>query len=181
MIQALVLDVDGVLTDGGIILDGGEGEWKRFHARDGVGIKLAQTAGADVLFLTARSSPPARRRARELGAFYAVGVKHKESFLETWLAERDIAWNRVAMVGDDLQDLGVLRRVGTPIAVADACHEVRKAAKYVTRVPGGAGAVRDAVEWLLDEAGIRIRTVQAFLNQETGFGFGEVDTGGPGL
>jgi len=178
MIRCLVLDVDGVLTDGGIILDAAGGESKRFHARDGVGIKLALHAGWRVLFLTARASEPARRRAEELGAEWVIGVGHKERFLETWLADAGIAWGETAFVGDDLQDLGCLRRVGWPIAVADACPEVVEAARRVTDLAGGAGAVREAVEWLLDEAGVREEAVIAFLARSEGFSVGAMRRGG---
>lgn len=178
MIRALVLDVDGVLSDGGVILDAGEGEAKRFHSRDGVGIKLGLLAGWKVLFLTARASQPARRRAEELGAEWAIGIHQKERFLDSWLAERRIAWEETAYVGDDLQDLAVLRRVGWPVAVADAVPEVREVARYVTRVPGGSGAVRDAAEWLLDQEGLREKTVAAFVSATEGFGVGGQETGG---
>jgi 3-deoxy-D-manno-octulosonate 8-phosphate phosphatase (KDO 8-P phosphatase) len=176
VIRALVLDVDGVLTDGGIVLDGGDGEWKRFHARDGVGIKLALLAGWRVLFCTARSSPPARRRAEELGAEWAIGVKDKVAYLDGWLAEAGIGWDAAAYVGDDLQDLGALRRVGYPVAVADAAAEVRAAARYVTTVPGGSGAVREAVEHLLHEAGRHAEVLAAFTG--AGFAVGEERSGG---
>jgi len=172
VIRALVLDVDGVLSDGGVILDAGTGEAKRFHSRDGVGIRLALLAGWKVLFLTARSSQPARRRAEELGAEWAIGMTHKEHFLDGWLRERGIAWEDAVYVGDDLQDLAVLRRVGWPIAVADAVREVRDVARYVTRVNGGYGAVRDAVEWLLEQEGLREKTVAAFVAAVEGFGVG---------
>jgi 3-deoxy-D-manno-octulosonate 8-phosphate phosphatase (KDO 8-P phosphatase) len=168
----LVLDVDGVLSDGGVILHSGQGEAKRFHVRDGVGIKLAQVAGWRVLFLTARNSPPAERRAEELDAECALGVPVKESFLERWLDASSIPWDDVAFVGDDLQDLGTLRRAGWPIAVADAVAEVREAARYVTRLAGGEGAVREAVEWLLDQEGIREKTIEAFLSRREGFSVG---------
>lgn len=169
MLRALVLDVDGVLTDGGVVLDAVGGEFKRFHSRDGVGIKLAQEAGWRVLFLTARNSIPARRRAEELGADWAIGVGRKEVFLKTWLARETLEWEEVAFVGDDLQDLSVLRKVGWPIAVADAAPEVRASARYVTQRQGGAGAVREAVEWLLNEHGIREKTIDSFLSREEGF------------
>jgi 3-deoxy-D-manno-octulosonate 8-phosphate phosphatase (KDO 8-P phosphatase) len=178
VIRALVLDVDGVLTDGGVILDGGEGETKRFHARDGVGIKLAQTAGWRVLFLTARHSPPARRRAEELGAEWAMGVAAKERYLERWLAAAAIPWSDVAFMGDDLQDLPVLRRVGWPLAVADAVLEVRNAARHVTERTGGSGAVREAVEWLLEQEHRRESTVETFLSRSEGFGVGREEHGG---
>lgn len=178
MIRALVLDVDGVLSDGGVILDAGDGEAKRFHSRDGVGIRLAQLAGWKVLFLTARRSQPARRRAEELGAEWAIGIPHKERYLDAWLAERGIGWEETAYVGDDLQDLAVLRRVGRPVAVADAVPELKEIACYVTRIPGGSGAVRDAVEWLLEQEGLREKTVAAFVAAVEGFGVGREEQGG---
>lgn len=178
MIRALVLDVDGVLSDGGVILDAGDGEAKRFHSRDGVGIRLAHLAGWKVLFLTARNSQPARRRAEELGAEWAIGIPHKERFLDDWLAERGIGWEETAYVGDDLQDLAVLRRVGRPVAVADAVPEVKGIACYVTQIPGGSGAVRDAVEWLLDQEGLKEKTVAAFVAAFEGFGVGREERGG---
>ncbi len=177
-IRALVLDVDGVLTDGGIILDDRGRDAKRFHARDGVGVKLALAAGWRVLFLTARGSLSARQRATEMGAEWAIGVGRKDRFLDRWLEEAGIDWSDAAYVGDDLPDLRCLRRVGWPVAVADACREVRAAARYVTSVPGGAGAVRDAVEWLLDRAGIRETIVEGFANRDEGFSVGREETGG---
>lgn len=179
MIRALVLDVDGVLSDGGVILDAAGGEAKRFHTRDGVGIKLAQHAGWRVLFLTARDSEPARRRARELGAEWATGIAHKEAHLEAWLAAASIPWEQTAYVGDDLPDLGVMMRVGWPVAVGDAVEDVKRVARHVTAVPGGAGAVRDAVEWLLERTGELDRAKQSFLHRPTGFSVGEEATGGP--
>jgi 3-deoxy-D-manno-octulosonate 8-phosphate phosphatase (KDO 8-P phosphatase) len=176
MIQALVLDVDGVLTDGGVVLDDGAGETKRFHSRDGVGIRLALTAGWRVLFLTARGSVPARRRAEELGAEWAIGIAHKQEFLERWLREGNMTWDNVAYVADDLPDLACMRRVGWPVAVADAAAEVRDAARYVTALPGGSGAVREAVEWLLVEHGLREKTVGAFLERKEGFAVGKAET-----
>jgi len=174
--RALVLDVDGVLTDGGILLDGDAGEMKRFHVHDGMGIRLAQEAGWPVLFLTARHSPPARRRAEELGASWALGVAKKDAFLEAWLAREGIAWEEVAFVGDDLQDLAVLRRVGWPIAVANAVVEVKAAARHVTGREGGTGAVREAVEWLLEQAGIREKILASFLAGDRGFSVGASET-----
>ncbi len=178
MVKALVLDVDGVLTDGGIILDSGGRDAKRFHARDGVGIKLAMTAGWKVLFLTARGSVSAKMRAAELGAEWAIGISRKDLFLDDWLADAGIKWEDVAYMGDDLPDLHVLRRVGWPLAVADAAAEVRAAARHVTTLPGGAGAVREAVEWLLDREGRREETVEAFISRAEGFAVGDRERGG---
>jgi 3-deoxy-D-manno-octulosonate 8-phosphate phosphatase (KDO 8-P phosphatase) len=177
VIRALILDVDGVLTDGGLFLDG-SAEMKRFNARDGVAIKLAQAGGWRVLFLSARQSPAARQRAEELGAEWATGVSKKDAFLETWLAEASIAWKDVAFVGDDLPDLSAMRRAGWPVAPADAAPDVRDAARYVTRVAGGQGAVRDAVEWLLEQEGKRDEAMRNFLARREGFSVGREEHGG---
>ena len=177
VIRALVLDVDGVLTDGGLFLDG-SGEMKRFSARDGVAIKLAQAGGMRVLFLSARESAAARQRAEELGAEWATGVGKKDAFLERWLAQADIAWGEVAFMGDDLPDLPPMRRVGWPVAPRDAATEVQDVARYVTRVAGGAGAVRDAVEWLLDQEGRRAEAMRVFMERPEGFSVGREDRGG---
>lgn len=179
-IEVLVLDVDGVLTDGGIILDSAGREAKRFHARDGVGIRVALLAGWRVLFLTARASIPAKTRAQELGAEWAIGIGRKDLFLEEWLEGMGIAWEHVAFVGDDLQDLPAMRRVGWPVAVADAVDEVRSVAKFVTTRAGGFGAVREAVEWLLTQAGRRDEALERFVQQMDGFSVGKSDHGGAG-
>ncbi len=177
VIRALVLDVDGVLTDGGLFLDG-TSEMKRFSARDGVAIKLAQAGGWRVLFLSARESKASAQRARELGAEWATGVGNKDLFLETWLAQARIAWSDVAFMGDDLPDLKSMRRAGWPVAPKDAVNEVREAARYVTQVNGGDGAVRDAVEWLLDQDGTRAEVMRTFLERPQGFSVGGEDRGG---
>jgi YrbI family 3-deoxy-D-manno-octulosonate 8-phosphate phosphatase len=152
---------------------------KRFHARDGVGIRLAQAVGWSVLFLTARHSPPVRRRAEELGAAWAIGVAKKEVFLQVWLDRQGITWEEVAFVGDDLQDLAVLRKVGWPIAVGDAVDEVKQAARHVTSRGGGNGAVRESVEWLLEEAGLRERVMEEFLSGSRGFSVGPAEASDP--
>ena len=177
MIRAFVLDVDGVLTDGGLFLDG-TGEMKRFSARDGVGIKLAQAGGWRVLFLSARESKAAAQRAQELGAEWATGVGNKEVFLEAWLETARIEWSDVAFMGDDLPDLKSMRRAGWPVAPKDAANEVREAARYITRVKGGDGGVRDAVEWLLDQEGKRAEAMRTFMERPEGFSVGREDRGG---
>jgi len=177
-IEALVLDVDGVLTDGGIILDSGGREAKRFHARDGVGIRLALLCGWRVLFLTARASIPVKNRAQELGAEWAIGIGRKDLFLEEWLEGMGIPWENAAFVGDDLQDLAVMRRVGWPVAVADAVDEVKTTAKFITTRPGGSGAVRETVEWLLVQAGLKEEALRRFMNQDNGFSMGKSEHSG---
>lgn len=153
-IKVLVLDVDGVLTDGSIIYDGEGRELKSFNTKDGQGIKMALRAGLAIAIMTGRRSPPVSRRAEELGVKIVLQeVTDKAAALRTLLEEQ--GWNaaEVAYMGDDLPDIPAMRRVGFPIAVADAAPEVIQAAKYVTTLPGGKGAVREAIELILKSSG----------------------------
>lgn len=148
-IELLLLDVDGVLTDGSILY-GEEGEWKRFHVRDGSGLKFWREAGKRVAILSGRSSRAVERRAAELGIDPVFqGRSEKLPAFEELLGRTGLKPEQVCALGDDLPDLPVLKRCGLGVAVADACPELREAADYVTSVPGGRGAVRDAIEWLM--------------------------------
>lgn len=149
-IELLLLDVDGVLTDGSVVYADGGAELKRFHVRDGSGLKLWQSAGKRAAIVSGRNSPAVTRRAAELGVAPVLqGRDDKLAAFEAVLAELGVRPEQVCAVGDDLPDLPVLRRCGLAVAVADACAEVRAVADYVTAVPGGRGAVRDAIEWVL--------------------------------
>ena len=149
-VELLLLDVDGVLTDGAIVYADDGTELKRFHVRDGSGLKLWQLAGRRAAIVSGRNSPAVARRAAELGVAPVLQCRaDKLAAFEALLAETGLRPEQVCAVGDDLPDLPVLRRCGLAVAVADAAAEVRAAAHYVTAVPGGRGAVRDAVEWLL--------------------------------
>ncbi|MHB1156973.1 MAG: KdsC family phosphatase [Phycisphaerales bacterium] len=153
-IKLLLLDVDGVMTDGSIYLDADGREIKRFHVRDGLGIKAAQHSGLIVAILSSRHSEATTRRAKELGIdFVSQGQHDKLIGFEDLCARLRIDPDEVAYMGDDLQDLPVLMRVGFPMTVADAAPEVKEVAKYVTTVCGGQGAVRQAVEHLLKATG----------------------------
>jgi 3-deoxy-D-manno-octulosonate 8-phosphate phosphatase (KDO 8-P phosphatase) len=146
----LVLDVDGVLTDGGIVHGGGGLELKRFHVRDGSALKLWRRAGRRAALITGRTSAAVEVRAAELGIDLVVqGAADKDEALTRILAEAGVGADAAAYVGDDLPDLAPLRRCRLAVAVADACFEVRDAAHHVTRRPGGQGAVREAVELIL--------------------------------
>jgi 3-deoxy-D-manno-octulosonate 8-phosphate phosphatase (KDO 8-P phosphatase) len=148
-IELLLLDVDGVLTDGGILYSDDGRELKRFHVRDGSGLKLWQVAGKRAAIVSGRSSPAVARRAAELGISPVLqGCAEKLPAFEAILDTTGLRPEQVCAIGDDLPDLPVLRRAGLAVAVADACFEVRGVADYVTALPGGAGAVRDAIEWL---------------------------------
>ena len=155
-LQMLLLDVDGVLTDGGIILFGESGEAKRFDVQDGMGIVLAREAGIKVGMVTSRESEVVKRRARELGLEEVFqGIRHKTEVFPLLLQRYNIEASQAAYIGDDLQDIPILRRVGIPIAVQNAVQAVKECSVYVTTACGGHGAVREAVEWLLELRGDR--------------------------
>ncbi len=153
-IRLLCLDVDGVLTDGSILLDDHGVETKRFFVRDGTGLRAWQRAGGRVAIITGRSGDAVRRRADELGVDRVLsGVERKGEAFESLLVEFGMAADEAAMVGDDLPDLPVLSRCGYPVAVRDAAPEVQAVATLITSQPGGRGAVREVVEHLLRARG----------------------------
>lgn len=162
MTKLLFLDVDGTLTDGGIIL-GERDDLRRFHAHDGVGIRLASIAGIDVVFLSARENTAAERRAKELGVRAVLGAARKHEHVERLCRASGATVAEAAFVGDDLQDISAMRIVGTAIAVGDAVPEVKAVAHHVTTRTGGHGAVREAVEWLLEREGRRAAALESFL------------------
>jgi len=153
-IRLLLLDVDGVLTDGRLYFDAKGEALKVFHVRDGHGIKMAQQAGIEVAMLSGRRSDAAFHRAKELGVnrFYE-GLRDKVAVLEELLAALHLDPRQVAMVADELVDLPVMTRVGLAVAVADAVPEVKAAAHWVTPLPGGRGAVRQVCDLLLQAQG----------------------------
>jgi len=149
-IELVLSDVDGVLTDGRVVLDDRGIETKRFHVRDGMGIRLWQEAGYRFGLVTSRSSEVVKRRAAELGiAIVCLGVGDKRAAVQEILDELGLAPRQTCYLGDDLPDLPVIRAVGLGVAVADAAAEVRRAADYVTAAEGGAGAVRQTIEMIL--------------------------------
>lgn len=150
-IRAVILDVDGVLTDGRIGYGGGSAdEIKFFDVKDGHGIKLLLRAGLQVGILSGRVSKANATRAAELGlSFLVEGAKDKLAAFSTLLAERNLSAAECLYVGDDLIDLPVMRRCGLAAAVADAVPEVKAAAAWVTQAPGGRGAVREIADRLL--------------------------------
>jgi len=149
-IELLCLDVDGVMTDGGIRLDDNAVETKRFHVRDGTGIKLWMKLGYHVAIITGRTGQVVGHRARELGITHVIqGTRDKAASLDQLLGELSLPAERAAAMADDLPDLPMMRRAGYAVAVADAVEEVRAEAAFVTTRPGGEGAVREVVEHLL--------------------------------
>ncbi len=153
-IRLLILDIDGVLTDGRLYFDAKGETLKVFHVRDGHGIKMAQRGGLEAAMVSGRRSDAAFHRARELGIsrFYE-GVRDKVAILAELLAALNLKPAEVAAVGDDLVDLPLFQRVGLGVAVADAVPEVRAAAHWVTTLPGGTGAVREVCDLLLKVQG----------------------------
>ena len=153
-IRLLVLDVDGVLTDGRITYGSGGEELKSFNIKDGLGIKLLQRSGLEVAIITGRSSPMVERRARELGIERIVqGREDKCAALQELCAQLDISVQACAYMGDDLPDLGAVRAAGLGLTVADASPALLAAADWHSACPGGMGAVREACEALLSARG----------------------------
>ena len=149
-IRLLLLDVDGVLTDGGIIIDDRGLETKRFDVRDGQGIALLQMVGIDVGFITGRSSGVVRHRARELGVKHLYqGVKNKLDTYDAIKRRTRLGDRQIAYVGDDLGDVQILKRVGFSATVPNAGPLMARATHYVTQAAGGYGAVREIAELLL--------------------------------
>ena len=161
---ALILsDVDGVLTDGGVIFDNEGIETKRFHIRDGLGIKLWQKAGGQFGIVTGRSSNIVQIRAKELNIqVVRQGFEEKLSVVREVIAQSQLSAEQVCYIGDDLPDLPVMQHVGLSATVADAAVDVRKAASFVSECRGGYGAVRDLIECILRAQGRWAEIVQRF-------------------
>jgi 3-deoxy-D-manno-octulosonate 8-phosphate phosphatase (KDO 8-P phosphatase) len=158
-IELLLMDVDGVLTDGRLLLvpmpDGTVVEAKSFSVNDGAALAMARRAGVRTGIISGRSSAALTRRAEELKVefFYHGLGRTKTSALEEIFTKTKLPKDKVCYVGDDVQDLPLFTRVGFPIAVANASQEVASRAAYVTRVPGGQGAIREVVELILRAQG----------------------------
>lgn len=153
-IRLLVLDVDGVLTDGRLYISAAGEELKVFHVRDGSGLVAAQRAGITVAIISGRDSAAVARRAAELGIRHVrQGVSDKGAELDRLLGELGVAAEHAACVGDDTPDLPMLRRAGLAVAVADAHPALREAAHWTTPSNGGLGAVREVCDLLLSTRG----------------------------
>ncbi len=154
-IKLLILDVDGVLTDGSIILDNEGNAFKSFHVRDGHGIKMIVRAGIQVAIITGRQSKVVERRAQELGIAEVFQRCHDKNLAYRHLIEKySFKDMEVAYVGDDIVDLSLLKKAGFSAAVADACDEVKNAAMMITKNRGGRGAVREVCDFLLKAQGV---------------------------
>ncbi|MHC4623759.1 MAG: KdsC family phosphatase [Planctomycetota bacterium] len=153
-IDLLVLDVDGVLTDGTIAINADGTESKFFNSLDGHGIRLCKRAGLEVAFISGRACEPLNWRARELEVEHVLQDCHnKLPALQKLLEQLHLSPDRVACVGDDVTDLPMIKYAGFGVAVANAVDEVKKNADYVTTHPGGRGAVREVIEYILRNSG----------------------------
>jgi len=154
-IKLLILDVDGVLTDGSITLDNKGNEYKSFHVRDGHGIKMLQRGGLQVAIITGRNSKVVERRAKELGINDVFQKCHnKKIAYEKLVRKYRFSDENVAYIGDDIVDIPIMTIVGLPVAVADADELTKKYAVMITKRKGGRGAVREITDLILKSKGI---------------------------
>jgi 3-deoxy-D-manno-octulosonate 8-phosphate phosphatase (KDO 8-P phosphatase) len=170
-VRLLGLDVDGVLTDNGVYIGpiaGDRVELKRFDIQDGLGLILLKTAGMPVVWVSGRASDATALRAAELRVDELLQVPgpRKASAFEQVLQRLGVGWQEVAFVGDDLADLPILRRVGLPIAVANAVAEVKAISAYTTSARGGHGAVREVIEALLRARGEWPATLERYFTEQ---------------
>ncbi len=153
-IRLVILDVDGVMSDGRIVIDDNGVESRNFDIKDGMGVVVLQLCGIDVAIITSKKSGAVRHRAEELKIkHFHEGIKKKTEPYEQMLEELNIHDAQVCYVGDDLVDLSMMKRVGLPVAVGDAVADVKEVAAYVTTAHGGRGAVREVAEMILKAQG----------------------------
>jgi 3-deoxy-D-manno-octulosonate 8-phosphate phosphatase (KDO 8-P phosphatase) len=170
-VKLLLYDVDGVLTNGEITIipnnDGDAVEVKSFSAHDGMGISLARLAGLKIGFITKRNSQVVAIRARDLKIDYVYqGQSHKMDAVQKILAAEGCTLEQIAYVGDDIIDLPVMRKVGLAIATANARPQIKAMAHYITPLPGGEGAGRDAIDFLLEARGVLAQTIEEYLDPQ---------------
>lgn len=149
-ISAFVFDVDGVMTDGGVLLLEDGLQARRMNIKDGLALQMAVKKDYPVIVVSGGSSEPVIRRLQYLGLTEVhLGLKDKLKFLENYLAQNNLSWKQVLYMGDDLPDLPVLEKAGLPCCPADAVIEVKKISKYISPLNGGYGCVRDVIEKVL--------------------------------
>lgn len=154
-IKLIVLDVDGTLTDGGIYYDSQGNEMKRFDVKDGLGILVARKAGLEFAVLTGRASPMVERRVKELGINYLLqGVQKKYPALLELAKSQNLSLEEIGYIGDDLNDLQCMEAVGFRACPCDAAAAVKAICSYIASAPGGHGAVRENLEYLLTQRGL---------------------------
>ena len=151
-IRLLMLDVDGVFTNGWLIYDSSGNDLRCFDSQDGTGILLLKAVGIDTVFITIRPSKPVTKRADELGFELYVAMP-KEKLLNEILTKYRVSREEVCYVGDDIADLGIMKQIGLPIAVANATRVIKDIAGYITERQGGSGAVREVADLILEVQG----------------------------
>jgi len=153
-IKLLLLDVDGVLTDGRIVYDSKGRDSKFFDVHDGLGVYLLSKVGIKTILITAKSSATIKPRAKDMHvAEVFADISPKSAILDKILKKYKVSSNEVCFIADDLVDLGLMKKVGFPIAVFNACPEIKQAASYITIRYGGRGAVREVAELILKSQG----------------------------
>ena len=160
-IRLLFLDVDGTLTDG-VIGFSRDGDSRHFWVRDGIALEWARDLGVRPVVISGRASLAVEARMHDLRLEYVLGVRDKVEVAERVRSRESVRWEECAMVGDDLPDVPLLKRVGWPIAVADASPEVLRVARTVTEARAGHGAVREAVERVLRHNGTWRRVLERY-------------------
>lgn len=162
-IKLLLLDVDGVLTDGRIIYDSRGCDIKFFDVHDGLGVYLLKKAGIKTILITAKGSKAIRPRARDMQVEEVLaGVSPKSNALDKILKKYKVNLDQICFIGDDLVDLGLMKRVGLAIAVFNACPEIKQVASYITLKEGGRGAVREVAELILKAQGRWQENLEAY-------------------
>jgi 3-deoxy-D-manno-octulosonate 8-phosphate phosphatase (KDO 8-P phosphatase) len=152
-VKLLALDVDGVMTDGGLYYTESGEELKKFNVKDGMGVKLLMRSGIEVAIISANSSSATIHRAKKLGIKHCfVGIENKLTVLKDLCNFLCISLEQVAYVGDDVTDIPILQSIGCPITVVDAISDNIKYAAYVTKMPGGKGAIREVCELIIQAA-----------------------------
>lgn len=173
-INTLILDVDGVLTDGTMIYGNDGEELKNFHVRDGKGIALARVAGMRVILMTSEETELTMNRAKKLGIEddTYLGIKNKLKCLEEIVSKNNLSLENIAFIGDDINDIPALNEVGLPIAVNDAVEEVRELVRkrggFITTKKGGEGAVREAIETILKKQGRWEKVIEKDIQRQLG-------------
>lgn len=163
-IELVIFDVDGVFTDGGLYRSDDGQETKRFHANDGLGIRMLQSVGMTLAVITGRTSKVVEHRCNELDIEHVYqGQKDKLGAFEQLQQKLDIAPDKIAYMGDDIIDLPVMRRVGLALTVPDACAEIADMAHWVSNRKGGNGAVRDACEFILKSQNRYQQAIERYL------------------
>jgi|TARA_B100000315_G_scaffold257894_1_gene308310 3-deoxy-D-manno-octulosonate 8-phosphate phosphatase (KDO 8-P phosphatase) len=168
-VKLLILDVDGVLTGGEIIYDDEGRELKIFNVKDGLGIFLLGRLGIKTILLSARNSPVLKKRAKDMRVAEVLGgVMPKEKVLSGIEKKYKVKASEICFIGDDLIDIGIMKRIGCSVAVGDAHKQVKNISNYVTTKHGGQGAVREIIDLIIKHKGLEKRLVKILENPKKG-------------